>query len=334
MSQNAESQQPDSQIVRWPLFLLIGLALAALFPIGRVLLFGWGTFIADRFPRARLHGEAIASGVVFVVLFAVAVETLGRLCCRGKEPGQGPSRRWRSRWTASVVVGVVVLFAVGYCTIGLARHVGWVLSSDEPRFADRVSSFGDGTTNLKIAAMAAANYVDYHHTLPPGGQFSTDGEGLHSWETHILPYLPYGSGDIDRQQPWDCEKNAPYFRCVVPEFLNPGFRTQELYDGQGFGLSHFAANGRVLGPNCALAPADLPAGASQTIILGEVNHGFRPWGDPVNWRDPAAGINRPGGFGGAPRASGASMVMADGSVRFFSNDTDPAVLDSLAGPQP
>jgi len=33
-------------------------------------------------------------------------------------------------------------------------------------------------------------------------------------------------------------------------------------------------------------------GAANTILLGEVNADFSPWGRPNNVRDPAAGVNR------------------------------------------
>jgi hypothetical protein len=77
---------------------------------------------------------------------------------------------------------------------------------------------------------------------------------------------------------------------------------------------------------------EITDGTSNTIAIGEVNHAFRPWGDPANWRDPAIGLNRRGGFGGPPGNGGARFVLADGSVRFLSNDTDPAVMKSLATP--
>ena len=65
----------------------------------------------------------------------------------------------------------------------------------------------------------------------------------------------------------------------------------------------------------------------------EVNAGFRPWGHPVNWRDPADGLNGgPRNFGGPPGSGGARFLMAGGSVRFVSAHTDPAVLRALATP--
>jgi prepilin-type processing-associated H-X9-DG protein len=74
--------------------------------------------------------------------------------------------------------------------------------------------------------------------------------------------------------------------------------------------------------------------ASTTILIGEVNANFKPWGHPANWRDPAKGINRsPDGFGGRPGAGGANFLMADGSVKFISERTSLDVLRALASPK-
>jgi hypothetical protein len=174
--------------------------------------------------------------------------------------------------------------------------------------------------------------ADVNQTFPPGGSFGPNGEMLHSWETHILPYMVYGAS-IDMKRSWRDPVNEPYFRCVIPEFINPEFRTPELEDAAGFGLSHYAANVRVLGPNHGMKPSDIRDGPANTILVGEVNAGFRPWGHPVNWRDPADGAGGgPKGFGGPPGSGGARFLMADGSVRFVSARTDPAVLRALATP--
>jgi prepilin-type processing-associated H-X9-DG protein len=78
----------------------------------------------------------------------------------------------------------------------------------------------------------------------------------------------------------------------------------------------------------------MPRGASNTILVGEVNAGFKPWGHPINWRDPAAGLNGDANtFGGPAKNNGTTFLMADGSVRFIGNGVDPEVLRAMSDPR-
>jgi hypothetical protein len=64
-------------------------------------------------------------------------------------------------------------------------------------------------------------------------------------------------------------------------------------------------------------------GFANTILSGEVNLGFLPWGQSDNTRDSAAGIGmRRDQFGGPPGSCGAQFVMANGSIRFLRQDTE------------
>src|SRR5690348_11362870 len=102
---------------------------------------------------------------------------------------------------------------------------------------------------------------------------------------------------------------------------------------RGFGLSHYAANVWVLGPNTKKRITDITDGSANTLLNGEVHADFKPWGHPMNFRDPARGINRSAqGFGGAPYSGGAYYTMADGSVRFVSERISPDVLRALSTP--
>ena len=100
-------------------------------------------------------------------------------------------------------------------------------------------------------------------------------------------------------------------------------------DEAGYALADYAENARMVGVRSL---KDVTDGTSQTILAGEVAGGFGPWGDPVNWRDPARGINRsPDGFGG-PYKGGANLLMVDGSVHFVKESVAPKVLKALGTP--
>jgi len=116
-------------------------------------------------------------------------------------------------------------------------------------------------------------------------------------------------------------------------FINPSLTGVDVRDAAGYGLSHYAANVRVLGGNTKMGLKDITDGTATTILAGEVNANFRPWGHPVNWRDPARGVNRsPYGFGGPRGTGGAHFLMADGSVRWVSDRVSREVMEALATP--
>ena len=51
-------------------------------------------------------------------------------------------------------------------------------------------------------------------------------------------------------------------------------------------------------------------------MAGEVWAGYKPWGHPTNWRDPAKGIHTTAdSFGSPSQPDYVQFLMADGSVR-------------------
>ena len=121
--------------------------------------------------------------------------------------------------------------------------------------------------------------------------------------------------------------------CRVPTFINPNLPEAPVRNADGYGLAHYAANSRAMTNGMFRSFDEFTDGTAETLLIGEVNANFRPWGDPANVRDPARGINRsPYGFGGPPRTKGALFGMADGSVRFVSERVSPEVLRALATP--
>jgi hypothetical protein len=298
------------------------------------LVFGWISFLGRAMQRVRVDLPAVALGAVALVLFTVGVHWVGR-AWRRASLGHVSGAGWRWRWSATVVATVFLLFAAGICLVGLVHQISWLATDPEPLLFDSVRILQPSQTplNLRFVTCGLHNYHDGYLSFPSGGTFTPTGAMLHSWETYILPYFPYDSTPIDRELPWNHPRNEKYFRCAPGAFLDAAFVPDHILDQEGFGLSHYAANSWVLGANTRTKREDITDGLATTILLGQVNADFKPWGHPVNWRDPARGINKgPDTFGGAPGSGGAYFAMADASCRFLSEHISPQVLRALATP--
>ncbi|HVV99786.1 MAG TPA: DUF1559 domain-containing protein, partial [Planctomycetaceae bacterium] len=177
------------------------------------------------------------------------------------------------------------------------------------------------------------NYHDTFVQFPAAGTFDELGQPMHSWVTSLLPLMDQASLSrrIRYDLPWTAPENETAFQVRIESLLLPGSgqpRTRE-----GYAISNYAANVHVLGANRGLGLCEITDGSSNTIAAGEVIANPRAWGDPRNARDPSLGINASqSGFGG-PYTGGCHMLMADGAVKFLSNNTAPALLEKLTTPR-
>ena len=90
------------------------------------------------------------------------------------------------------------------------------------------------------------------------------------------------------------------------------------------------ANVGIFNRSSQVTQQDISDGMSQTLVAGEIPEGYRPWGEPGNWREIRAGLNQDNtSFGNAQR-TGAMFLKADGSVQFLSNQVSLEILKSLS----
>jgi hypothetical protein len=315
---------------------LVGLAFGSI-DAARAIAFGWAQLLVRVLPRLTWDRNAIILTATAFALFTLGVHWLGRAVMRG----HGSDRRWRAGWSAAVTSAVVVAFAAGICMIGVVHQTGWLMANQEPVMVERERLHGVGipdTTQirLKILALGLINSLDANAT--PANSNPEHTSARHSWISFAVQYSAYSLSNndgerVDMSLPWNDPKNQKFFRGVIPLLTNPSMPDAPLRDPNGFVLAHYAANCRAMKFGAFRPLNEFTDGTDNTILIGEVNTNFRPWGDPANVRDPARGINRsPFGFGGPPASAGVLFGMADGSVRFVSESVSPAVLRALATP--
>jgi hypothetical protein len=100
--------------------------------------YGWMPFLARNLREVSVQPGSMITGVVFVALLIAAIHGCGSSHCRAVSAKSAVARRWRFRWTLAVLGVVVVMFVAGLSTIGLARHLGWMLSSTDPTYKETV----------------------------------------------------------------------------------------------------------------------------------------------------------------------------------------------------
>jgi len=320
---------------------LVGLCLFGppLFEAVIALAFGWLLFLARVLPDVTWNATALVQAAVSLTLVTLLAHWLlawiYRAAGRGTE--EGPPPAWRFRWTAAGVTIVVLMFVAGISMIAIVHQAYWIASSDQPlttywssgaSLSDRQDATQDA---MREIGLAIAGYESDASHLPEGARFDEDGRPLHGWATALLPYLGEEEHEIDPSLPWNHPQNQPAFKVQVDAFLNPALEAPSE-DDEGFGLNHYAANSHVMGDRPPVRLDELTDGAANTILLGEINQDFRPWGEPGNWRNPGTGLHVPGGFGGSDKFGSTLFLMADGQVRHIDNDVDPAVLRALATP--
>ena len=281
-------------------------------------------------PQTSFSFVGLISAVACVAAFALLLRLVLRRGLVGSTEDQNAG--WK--WTIRLTVIPLLLFAAGTGFVGIARSSLWLATTELPLVESGRSAAkrAQSKNNLKQIGIGFFGYEENMGFLPPGGTFDETGQALHGWTTHLLPYMDEANlfERVNWEESWQSPANRPVMQTEIPFLLNPGIRGPLRGPIRGFATSHYAANVRVLGPNSNVRFRDIADGMSDTILAGEVSQGIRPWGDPLNWRDPTAGINKPNGFG--MWKGGCHVLMADGSVKFLTDNVDQKTLRQLSDP--
>lgn len=191
--------------------------------------------------------------------------------------------------------------------------------------------------NLKNIGLALHNFSEQHNGLP-NPAIETDPP--RSWRVDVLPYLDQHAlrASYHDDSTWESQVNLEPGRhgqiYVCPSMANP-------FDDQKRTLTCYAA---VTGPASVFSPENrsvfprVPDGSSTTIMVIEACGRRIAWTDPrdVDVSDSPIKINsvgkQPGespAIGSSPHIGGCHVLMANGSVRFITENIDESLLKKL-----
>ncbi len=207
---------------------------------------------------------------------------------------------------------------------------------------------GQQSTRLHLQQIATGldRHYAQHDGYPIGGTFGRNDAGtivgLHGWMTFLLPFV--GESELYQKIDQSVSYEDPVNRNVMGRnvtiyFAAGGDRSRI---GEGFAVSHFAGLGGEIDDASGLSHLgiferdvsvkreEVTDGLSNTLIVGELAGTYPPWGDPENWRKIGRGLNKDVNGFGSYNNNGASFLLGDGSVKHFSNKTDPKVLERMS----
>ncbi len=338
-----------NRLVKWfGVFLLICYALLvfvgffALLQFPFLVFFGWIWFLYDSLTHLSPDYSTVLIGIIALALFTFCLNYLIRSLLI--KTGNDTRMNWSLRSSFLATMLICVGFVVGTAMIGVTHQATWLATSKDPILQNsfdpvryRISS----KNNLKQIGLALHNYHDQYSSFPLGQIDNSEGKVLHGWLTSLLPFVEHQElyEQIDLNTPWDDQVNRKVFEQRIEVYNNPAIREEEqlIDSATGLPVAHYAGNVRVIKRNIGVKIREITDGTTRTILAGEINSQFQPWGKPSHLRDPALGINKHSyGFGSPFRyaggGGGAQFLMVDESVRFLNGDIDPKILKSLSTP--
>ena len=254
-------------------------------------------------------------------------------------------RRGQMSTTAIVflVLGIVFFVMVVVGAVLLALLLPAVQQARSA--ARRVQS----KNNLKQIALALHNYADTYQSFPAGTHPNEKlkPEERLSWQAAILPYIDQSNlqQSINFEVAWDDESNRTAAETRVTGYMNPGYPAASV----GLAETHYVGISG-LGKDAPMLPADsnragvfaynrttsfsdITDGTSNTMMISETSGPFGSWiaGGNATMRSLTQKpyINGPDGIAG-PFIGGCQISLADGSVRFVSENIDPVVFEHLS----
>ncbi|MFH1923964.1 MAG: DUF1559 domain-containing protein [Planctomycetota bacterium] len=188
------------------------------------------------------------------------------------------------------------------------------------------------TNQLKQIGIAMHNYHDTYRCLPPAVITDEDGQPMRSWRVAILPFIEQAPlyDQYDFSEPWDGPNNRALEGAFPDTYRCPSDTASGPLDA---GYVMIVGEGTLGGePNELVKFADVKDGTSNTILAIEVAGSGIHWMEPrdLTVEEAVTFITNPGATGLLHvHPGGVNVLMADGSVRFLPESTDPETVRLL-----
>ncbi|MDZ4685670.1 MAG: DUF1559 domain-containing protein, partial [Planctomycetaceae bacterium] len=253
---------------------------------------------------------------------------------------------WRSRQS---VPGLPLIGGLDGPSVGTSAILVALLlpAVQQARIAARRTQ---SRNNIKQIALSLHNFADQHGQLPAGtvvGSAEKPEDRL-SWMSQMLPFLDQQAlaQRVDAKRGWNQGANQTVGQNALVHFLNPQSPLPPMVKNQArtdyVGVAGLGVNGPLTKPGDKGAGVfaydhprkfrDVTDGTSNTLMTGEVSQNLGPWmqGGPATIRPftQKPYLGGPDGYGGV-YPGGAHFGLGDGSVRFFSDKIDPALMEAL-----
>jgi prepilin-type processing-associated H-X9-DG protein len=233
---------------------------------------------------------------------------------------------------AGVGIGTIVAIILGVLLVGALACGGILFALLLPavQAARDAARRTQSSNNLKQIGLAMHNYHDANQTFPPAYVADADGKPMHSWRVLMLPYLEQGAlfNQYNMNEPWDGPTNSQISSTIIPTYDSP----TDAAVGATADYLIVAGPETIFDAAKPAKMAEIVDGTSNTILVVESVGSGIGWSEPrdLSLANLDLTINgTPGNSIRSGNAQGASVLFADGSVRFLKNGTDPQVLRAL-----
>lgn len=237
----------------------------------------------------------------------------------------------RNLWSGRFLIGSVLCVAVsGFMFLSALIPLG-----EHSRDMARTSQCRN---NMKQLFLALRSYQNTYSALPS----AVSGNPPVSWRVLLLPMLDHQETfDLYQQSfAWDAPENRRIASFPVVPYLCPTL--DHHHDGESINFTSYSVP---IGTHSLFDATRTPRldqisdGASHTLLLLEVCGTRIGWSEPrdIDISQAPIGVNLPGderrvspGVLSSPHlGNGANAAFADGTIRYFSQGTDPTVLKSI-----